>query len=47
MRLFFRTRAQKRRANRRLAGSLFASMFVVTLLFAAAMAGRYLLGLWR
>ena len=45
MRLFFRTRTEKRRANRRVAGLLYASMFVITLLFAAVVLLAYLFGL--
>ena len=45
MRLFFRTRAEKRRANRRVARWLYTSMFLTTLLFAAVMLLAYVFGL--
>ena len=44
MRVFFRTRSQKRVANRRVACWLFASASVVTLVYGAALVVAYLLG---
>jgi len=42
MHLFFRTRAEKRRANRRMAASFYAAMFALTLGYGAAMLGAFL-----